>query len=216
MPDDSQKKGISHAQQGTNVEWKLSGVPVRLWGSCHAGVSEKLSNWVPRKAGNFCDEIDEKLRKKLRSVRFSIRFIFVFCLKVMQFGRIDGSAYTLDFQYPFAAVQAFSVALANVTQRLKWYTSHAKTSHQSTSLEDTALYSWNIYNIGYKFKNNKTFIYRETCHKNYLQRGEGMAFYYKRNQNAIFAKQFWNSRANEGIYRTCFKHFIEYLEKILF
>lgn len=40
-------------------------------------------------------------------------------LKVMQFGRIDGNAYTLDFQYPFSAVQAFAVALANVTQRLK-------------------------------------------------------------------------------------------------
>lgn len=38
----------------------------------------------------------------------------------MQFGRIDGNAYILDFQYPFSAVQAFAVALANVTQRLKW------------------------------------------------------------------------------------------------
>ncbi|XP_055888815.1 tubby-related protein 4-like [Biomphalaria glabrata] len=39
--------------------------------------------------------------------------------QVMQFGRIDNNAYTLDFQYPFTAVQAFAVALANVTQRLK-------------------------------------------------------------------------------------------------
>lgn len=39
--------------------------------------------------------------------------------KVMQFGRIDGNAYTLDFQYPFSVLQAFAVALANVTQRLK-------------------------------------------------------------------------------------------------
>ncbi|KAG7159193.1 Tubby-related protein 4-like, partial [Homarus americanus] len=39
--------------------------------------------------------------------------------QVMQFGRIDGNAYTLDFQYPFSAMQAFAVALANVTQRLK-------------------------------------------------------------------------------------------------
>jgi hypothetical protein len=38
----------------------------------------------------------------------------------MQFGRIDSNAYTLDFQYPFTALQAFAVALANVTQRLKW------------------------------------------------------------------------------------------------
>ena len=41
-------------------------------------------------------------------------------LQVMQFGRIDTNAYTLDFQYPFSAIQAFAVALANVTQRLKW------------------------------------------------------------------------------------------------
>ena len=40
--------------------------------------------------------------------------------QVMQFGRIDNNAYTLDFQYPYSAVQAFAVALANVTQRLKW------------------------------------------------------------------------------------------------
>lgn len=47
-------------------------------------------------------------------------YILSFCfIKVMQFGRIDGNAYTLDFQYPFSALQAFAVALANVTQRLK-------------------------------------------------------------------------------------------------
>lgn len=39
--------------------------------------------------------------------------------QVMQFGRIDTNAYTLDFQYPFSALQAFAVALANITQRLK-------------------------------------------------------------------------------------------------
>jgi len=42
-----------------------------------------------------------------------------FLFQVMQFGRIDGNAYTLDFQYPFSALQALAVALANVTQRLK-------------------------------------------------------------------------------------------------
>jgi len=42
-----------------------------------------------------------------------------FRVQVMQFGRIDGNAYTLDFQYPFSALQALAVALANVTQRLK-------------------------------------------------------------------------------------------------
>ena len=46
--------------------------------------------------------------------------MFWLCLQVMQFGRIDSNAYTLDFQYPFTAIQAFAVALANVTQRLKW------------------------------------------------------------------------------------------------
>ena len=45
--------------------------------------------------------------------------ILIICSKVMQFGRIDENAYTLDFQYPLTALQAFSVALANVTQRLK-------------------------------------------------------------------------------------------------
>ena len=44
-----------------------------------------------------------------------------YSFQVMQFGRIDNNAYTLDFQYPFTAVQAFAVALANVTQRLKWF-----------------------------------------------------------------------------------------------
>lgn len=41
--------------------------------------------------------------------------------QVMQFGRIESNAYTLDFQYPFSTIQAFAVALANVTQRLKWF-----------------------------------------------------------------------------------------------
>jgi hypothetical protein len=39
--------------------------------------------------------------------------------QVMQFGRIDRNAYTLDFQYPFCALQVIAVALANVTQHLK-------------------------------------------------------------------------------------------------
>lgn len=51
-----------------------------------------------------------------RSIYISYMYI---PLQVMQFGRIDGNAYTLDFQYPFSALQAFAVALANVTQRLK-------------------------------------------------------------------------------------------------
>uniref|UniRef100_A0A0N4ZFK8 WD_REPEATS_REGION domain-containing protein n=1 Tax=Parastrongyloides trichosuri TaxID=131310 RepID=A0A0N4ZFK8_PARTI len=39
--------------------------------------------------------------------------------QVMQFGRIEGGAYTLDFCSPFSAVQAFAIALASITQRLK-------------------------------------------------------------------------------------------------
>uniref|UniRef100_A0A7E4V4L2 Tub domain-containing protein n=1 Tax=Panagrellus redivivus TaxID=6233 RepID=A0A7E4V4L2_PANRE len=39
--------------------------------------------------------------------------------QVMQFGRIENGAYTLDFRAPFSAVQAFAIALASITQRLK-------------------------------------------------------------------------------------------------
>lgn len=39
--------------------------------------------------------------------------------QVLQFGRIEGGSYTLDFRYPFSAAQAFAVALASITQRLK-------------------------------------------------------------------------------------------------
>ncbi|KJH52933.1 Tub family protein [Dictyocaulus viviparus] len=39
--------------------------------------------------------------------------------QVLQFGRVEGGAYTLDFRRPFAATQAFAVALASITQRLK-------------------------------------------------------------------------------------------------
>ncbi|VDK17270.1 unnamed protein product [Anisakis simplex] len=47
-------------------------------------------------------------------------FQIEFCDKqVMQFGRIENGAYTLDFRGPFSAVQAFAVALASITQRLK-------------------------------------------------------------------------------------------------
>ena len=40
-------------------------------------------------------------------------------VQVLQFGRLSSSTFTLDFQYPFSPVQAFGVALANLTQRLK-------------------------------------------------------------------------------------------------
>uniref|UniRef100_A0A1I8BSL7 WD_REPEATS_REGION domain-containing protein n=1 Tax=Meloidogyne hapla TaxID=6305 RepID=A0A1I8BSL7_MELHA len=39
--------------------------------------------------------------------------------QVLQFGRIENGAYTLDFREPFSAIQAFAIALASITQRLK-------------------------------------------------------------------------------------------------
>ncbi|KAK0423475.1 hypothetical protein QR680_008161 [Steinernema hermaphroditum] len=39
--------------------------------------------------------------------------------QVMQFGRIENGCYTLDFCAPFSAAQAFAIALASITQRLK-------------------------------------------------------------------------------------------------
>ncbi|KAI6231337.1 Tubby-related protein 4 [Aphelenchoides besseyi] len=39
--------------------------------------------------------------------------------QVMQFGRIENGCYTLDFCSPLSAVQAFGIALASITQRLK-------------------------------------------------------------------------------------------------
>jgi hypothetical protein len=39
--------------------------------------------------------------------------------QVMQFGRIENGSYTLDFKSPFSCIQAFSIALASITQRLK-------------------------------------------------------------------------------------------------
>jgi hypothetical protein len=39
--------------------------------------------------------------------------------QVMQFGRIENGSYTLDFKSPFSAIQAFAIALASITQRLK-------------------------------------------------------------------------------------------------
>ena len=38
--------------------------------------------------------------------------------QVMQFGRIDSNAFTFDFEWPFTTVQAFSIALATINQRL--------------------------------------------------------------------------------------------------
>ena len=57
--------------------------------------------------------------KQVNTLRNFAVMLCIFGFQVMQFGRIDGNAYTLDFQYPFSALQAFAVALANVTQRLK-------------------------------------------------------------------------------------------------
>ena len=73
-------------------------------------------------AKNFQIEFKGKQVCSMHCTSNSAHFIQLyvyFSAQVMQFGRIDGNAYTLDFQYPFSAVQAFAVALANVTQRLK-------------------------------------------------------------------------------------------------
>lgn len=50
---------------------------------------------------------------------FHSYFHFQFFLQVMQFGRIENGGYTLDFEAPFSPVQAFAIALASITQRLK-------------------------------------------------------------------------------------------------
>ncbi|VDO99888.1 unnamed protein product [Soboliphyme baturini] len=39
--------------------------------------------------------------------------------QILQFGRIDDGRYSLDFEAPFSVVQAFAIALASITQRLK-------------------------------------------------------------------------------------------------
>lgn len=57
--------------------------------------------------------------------------------QVMQFGRIENGAYTLDFRAPFSAVQAFAVALASITQRLKW-AARIKGVHRSICSELSA------------------------------------------------------------------------------
>ncbi len=46
-------------------------------------------------------------------------FYFYYEFQVIQFGRIENNCYTLDFEWPFSPLQAFAVALANITQRLK-------------------------------------------------------------------------------------------------
>ena len=74
----------------------------------------------------LCKNLGDKTTSEVARIEtyffiFTITFYSHFSsIQVMQFGRIDNNAYTLDFQYPFTAVQAFAVALANVTQRLKW------------------------------------------------------------------------------------------------
>lgn len=72
-------------------------------------------------AKNFQIEFRGKQVSDANGVHFEFIKLMKYniCFQVMQFGRIDGNAYTLDFQYPFSALQAFAVALANVTQRLK-------------------------------------------------------------------------------------------------
>lgn len=93
-----------------HVEREQPGLSAGLWRSRYARVGEEFSNRISRKTSK---------REVLEAVRGVINQNAFLPAQVMQFGRIDGNAYTLDFQYPFSALQAFSVALANVTQRLK-------------------------------------------------------------------------------------------------
>ena len=83
------------------------------------GKNIKIMNTVVQKLGRqnyFRSGKDRNVTFSIFTVTFYSHFSSI---QVMQFGRIDNNAYTLDFQYPFTAVQAFAVALANVTQRLK-------------------------------------------------------------------------------------------------
>lgn len=44
----------------------------------------------------------------------------------MQFGRIDGNAYTLDFQYPFSALQARWIFLFLIKIKLQSLNHHVR------------------------------------------------------------------------------------------
>lgn len=94
---------------GALLERSVPSVSTGLWWARNPGVGQELSNRTSRKAGQFEGHY-------LCSLNL---FNNASIIQVMQFGRIDGNAYTLDFQYPFCALQALAVALANVTQRLK-------------------------------------------------------------------------------------------------
>ena len=68
-------------------------------------------------AKNFQLELDnEQVEYEIGSRDLSHIFSLA---QVLQFGRIRTDAYALDFQYPFSPLQAFSLAMANLTQRLK-------------------------------------------------------------------------------------------------
>lgn len=72
---------------------------------------ESAKNFQIEFRGNQVDSFIRNSRMKIINCCYDFQ--------VMQFGRIQGNAYTLDFQYPFSAIQAFAVALASVTQRFK-------------------------------------------------------------------------------------------------
>lgn len=69
-------------------------------------------------AKNFQIEYQDK-QVSVHSHHANMILIRFHVSQVMQFGRIDANAYTLDFEYPFSVAQALCIALANVTQRLK-------------------------------------------------------------------------------------------------
>ena len=127
-------------QQVSHVERSQPSLPAGLWRKGHSGIGKELSSRVQRAAGAYlcsvktyelrtllCKNLEDKTTSEVAKIEtwhyfnYTVTFYSHFSsIQVMQFGRIDNNAYTLDFQYPFTAVQAFAVALANVTQRLKW------------------------------------------------------------------------------------------------
>ena len=88
------------------VERTISSISVGFRWSRDVGISEEFPNRIQRKTSE----------KNLRS--FFVR-TDASAFQVIQFGRIENNCYTLDFEWPFSPLQAFAVALANITQRLK-------------------------------------------------------------------------------------------------
>lgn len=116
----------------SDVEWEQPSVPAGFRRSRHSGVGEKLPNRISRKTS---ETFSPRPCRSDSSFSFPSQFSplghavwanrwkrlhawSVFCRFWLN-SRFYPQDLFLDFQYPFSALQAFSVALANVTQRLK-------------------------------------------------------------------------------------------------